>query len=548
MKILKDLSIKAKMYSGFGLLVVILILTGLIGIKGLSDISSNLKNIFNQQLPSIDYLIESDRDYYQMLVAERAMLVVSKDDKSFKGLMDSYNNNRDQVTTRFGKFVKVNKNKSAKVHIDNFYNDFATWKKSSDLVISLIQQGTDESLMKASKLSFGETEKFFEATRDNMDKLTEMALADADTEDKASSVSYKRTKTMFMIFILIGVVMSLVIGKGLTSGIVNNLNKTTDVLKDIAEGEGDLTVNLPVVGKDEIGVLAVNFNLFINNLKTIITTVKNSSASIASGNTQLSATSEELTLNFSDQTEQLATVASATEEMSTSAEEVGLSLQEVTERTGQANDYISSGKVMLQDGVSSMHSIKDGVENLGRTIDQLSNSSAEIGNILNVINDIADQTNLLALNAAIEAARAGEHGRGFAVVADEVRKLAERSQGAIKEIETIITNLQNESKVASRNMDDASSKVVLGVEKINNVEEMFENIVDAIRLITDSSKRIEISVGEQNSAIYNINDNVQTLSNGLNQSSVAIQDVSKTIADLQNQTEGLSGIVSKFKT
>ncbi|MGD9808792.1 MAG: methyl-accepting chemotaxis protein [Deferribacterales bacterium] len=540
------MSLRTKLYIAFSVMIVMIVANGLSGYIGLNSIYSHLNNIFEKELPSIDYLIEADRDYHQMLIAERALLVTDAKAESFKGFMDDYTTNTDQVYQRFQKFEKLFKEPDNAL-IKKFYADFNAWKRSSEKIIALVKENTPEARKTAADMSFGETYNLFETARDSIDKLTEISLNNAQKESDNSKSAFSSTLYMFMALIFVGVAAAFIIGNRMAASIVSNLTSATDVLKTLSEGEGDLTAKLPVKSGDEIGLLALYFNDFIEKLHSIISTVRSNSESISSGNTQLSAASEELSLNFNEQTTQLATIASATEEMSTSAEEVGLSVKEVSGRADEANRSISDGKVMLQDGVNSMMAIKDGVADLNRTIDQLSNSSNEIGGILNVINDIADQTNLLALNAAIEAARAGDQGRGFAVVADEVRKLAERSQNAIKEIEGIITNLQNESAVASKNMGEASSKVEHGVVKINNVREMFEVVTNAVNLIAESSLQIETAVNEQNSAIYNINDNVQTLSNGLDQSNVAISEVTKTITDLQSQTEGLSDLVSRFK-
>jgi len=547
MKFLTNASIKMKLFFSFGTLVLVMMAIGLVGYLGLNSIHDNLSKIFNYDLPSIDYLIEADRDYHQMLIAERALLVTDVKDKAFKGFMDDYTTNRDQVTMRFGKFEKLYGKPDDKF-VKNFHSAFANWKASSDEVIKLVKENTPEARKIASELSFGKTLALFEAARDNIDKLTELSLKSAEKENAESAVSFKNTLTMFVGLLVFGLILGSVIGSKTSATIAKSLNSTSAILKSLSEGEGDLTIQLPVKSKDEIGRLSLFFNSFLGKLHSIISTVKSNSEQIASGNSQLSAAAEELSLNFNEQTEQLTTIASATEEMSTSAEEVGQSVRKVAERAVSANESINSGKVMLGESVDSMNAIKDGVADLNKTIQQLAVSSSEIGGILNAINDIADQTNLLALNAAIEAARAGEHGRGFAVVADEVRKLAERSQDAIKEIETIIANFQNESNVASTNMTQASGKVEEGVVKIQNVEKMFEDVIESVTLISESSLNIETAVNEQNSAIFNINDNIQTLSNGLEQSNGAISEVSRTISSLQNQTVELSELVSRFRT
>lgn len=351
-------------------------------------------------------------------------------------------------------------------------------------------------------------------------------------------------------FILIAVIsIGLIIAAAIyiarrISGSIKNVSSS---LKEIAEGEGDLTKAIVVDTNDEVGELSRYFNEFISKLRDIIQAVMMNADTVASSSTQLAASTEELSTTMNNQAAQISGVASATEQMTASAAEVSGSIDEGRKNIDETNALTIEGNNKLQDAVNEMTVIKGNVETLGTTIQGLLESSSRIGDILNVITDIADQTNLLALNAAIEAARAGEHGRGFAVVADEVRKLAERTQTSTGEISNIIQSLQKEAKLASTEMTNAKTKVEGGVEIINDTKATFEHIVQAVDTMSRVNGIIQSAVEEQVGAIQNINESTQVIASGVEESSSALQEVASTISSLQIQADELKLLVNKFK-
>ncbi|MGE4268058.1 MAG: methyl-accepting chemotaxis protein [Deferribacterales bacterium] len=348
-------------------------------------------------------------------------------------------------------------------------------------------------------------------------------------------------------FSAVALVITVVITTIMVGRMTKGIQTAADVLRDIASGEGDLTKQLPVTSEDEIGQLSKYFNQFIRKLRDIVATVQENAQSVASGSTELAAATEELSMTMGDQASQVSSVASATEEMSASSSLINENLDASLKVAQETANNTTDGSKMLKKAVDEIQQIKNKVDELGTTVRSLADSSQEITAILNVISDIADQTNLLALNAAIEAARAGEHGRGFAVVADEVRKLAERTQSATGEISSIIGNLQKESGRASDDMGLALVQVDSGVKTMMATATFFDKIVASVDDMSNMNSVIETSIKEQVQAIENINDNAQTISTGIEQSTHALAEISRTVSDLEKQSENLMVLMGQFR-
>lgn len=354
--------------------------------------------------------------------------------------------------------------------------------------------------------------------------------------------SFVASVVLAVLAILVAVFVIIV----LNASVIRPLDKLVERVNNLTSGDGDLTKRIDIHTKDELGELASHVNTFIENVQSIIKEVKDATDEVASGNNELAATMEELSTTFDSQAQQISDMVLSMDSVKDISHTTSTTLDKNMDILEAAATQTKTGAEQLNGVQRDMMTIKDETISLEEVVVQLADSSNQIGEILGVINDIANQTNLLALNAAIEAARAGEAGRGFAVVADEVRKLAERTQHATGEIESIITTLQQKSNLASIEMTKSVDSVQAGVDNIGATNEGFKSAVESVMNLHKEMQVVANSVSNQYSTILTVVDNTQVIAAGIEESNSAVSEVNKTVSHLQERTDGLKMLVSRF--
>ncbi len=315
-----------------------------------------------------------------------------------------------------------------------------------------------------------------------------------------------------------------------------------------AAGEGDFTGRLNLKSTDEMGTLATWFNTLLDNLTSMLDDVRSASQSVASASGEIAASAEEMAAGLQEQEQQTQQVAAAVEELSQSVGEVAAKSSEATTASENSQHLAEEGGNVVRQTVDEMQGIATEVNASAQTVNSLGEQSQKIGEIIAVINDIADQTNLLALNAAIEAARAGEHGRGFAVVADEVRKLAERTTQATEEVSDSIRGIQGETSSAVQQIESSSDRVGRGVDLAGRAGSSLETIVDGSKSVQRMVQDIAAAANQQATASDEIARAIENISGVTRQSSEGAGQASEAAADLAHQSEQLMALVGKFKT
>ena len=352
-------------------------------------------------------------------------------------------------------------------------------------------------------------------------------------------------------FSVIGTLIAIIIGAAVaffvSRGITIPLNATNNMLKDIAEGDGDLTIRVPVKTKDEIGDLGINFNAFITKLQGIIGEISGATSQLAAAAEEMAAITEETSAGVENQKNETTQVATAITEMTATVQEVANNAESASAAAADADSEAKAGNQVVSTTVQSITELAAGIESAATVIEKLKGDSENIGTVLDVIKGIAEQTNLLALNAAIEAARAGEQGRGFAVVADEVRTLAGRTQESTAEIEDLINALQNGSEDAVRVMTQSRESASATVEEAKHAGESLTSITRAVGTILDLNTQIATASEEQSAVSEEINRNVVNIQDISEQTSSGSEQTATASAELARLGEQLQNLVGQFK-
>jgi methyl-accepting chemotaxis protein len=318
-------------------------------------------------------------------------------------------------------------------------------------------------------------------------------------------------------------------------------------IKDVAQGEGDLTKRVEITAQDEIGELAKWFNTFMDKLEQILQQVSTNTESLARTSEEISAASQDQARGAESQKDQTSQVATAMQEMASTVRQISENSEKAAGASQKAAQAAHQGGRVVDETLSRMRAIASSVGDTAGKVQELGKRSDEIGRIIGVIDDIADQTNLLALNAAIEAARAGEQGRGFAVVADEVRKLAERTSTATKEITGMISNIQAETKSAVIAMQAGTQEVEKGVESTSQAGSSLHEIIQMSEQVGDMITHIATAATEQSAATEEINNNVEQISQIASSAVAGAQQTASALHDFSGLALNLRQLVGQFR-
>lgn len=329
--------------------------------------------------------------------------------------------------------------------------------------------------------------------------------------------------------------------------IVRPVNEVVTALRNIAQGEGDLTRRLPETGNDEVTELSRRFNQFVASLQSIIANVATSAREVSSSASLLSRLSRENESEIRSQQTEIHQVVGAVKEMANVVQDVTVSVSDTADKSHQADGAAAEGKKLVVNSMGQITALSGDIKTAAEVIDRLRNQTVSIGSVLDVIRGIADQTNLLALNAAIEAARAGEQGRGFAVVADEVRSLAFKTQSSTTEIQKMIEQLQTGAQQAVDMMSTGTAQANSAVVQASDASGALEHITEIVSVIRDRTNQIAAASEQQSAATRQIESNIDRISSVASHTAESSSRISANTDSLAQLAARMADLVGRFR-
>ena len=364
-----------------------------------------------------------------------------------------------------------------------------------------------------------------------------------DSIDEAFSEQRNLIVISAIIMIIAVILLSYFIGKS----ILIPTRLAADMMKDISQGEGDLTRKLNESGNDEISELSRSFNLFALKMRESLVHVAQSANDVSEHAHTVDDSSRTSHSFIELQNDSSTQVAAAMEQMTHQIHDVSRNAEAAEQAAKDAAQNASTGKNVVAQTITAIETLSSNIETVSRVTEDLANESHNIGSVLDVIRSISEQTNLLALNAAIEAARAGEHGRGFAVVADEVRTLASRTGQSTDEIQTMITKLQEGAKAAVEAVKSSQALSVSTVDQASSANTSLNEIERLVSIITEMNSQIARATEQQTQAADEVNLRINELSQSTEQSLNNTKQLTDASDNLKQSSEGLSSVVNRFK-
>ncbi|WP_338449918.1 methyl-accepting chemotaxis protein [Niallia oryzisoli] len=561
------MKIKTKLILLVSLLVAGILISGFLAILQ-SNVTGNAERVI-RELQGLQLTMKSmEYRFTGISNDERAFLLTGNDE--FTAEIEDKKEEIKQYISEVKKIPLDNQDKKA---LDELETNLQTYFEANQKMADAYHNGNEEEALAL------HMEEQRTIRKGLVDPSVENFILKVNEAINEKTKSLEETKKISSAVLFATVLLSIICGIFISSLIIRSINRPIRImnarLKEIAEGEADLTQEIMIKSRDELGEMASSFNQMIGNLRELIRQVSMNAEQVAAASEQLSASSEETTkateliaatvqevaVGTDRQVQSLNETDQTIYDLTSLVTQIAVNSDIVSKTSVQASEKAADGNQSVTNIICHMDDINETVNHLSQKVKTLGERSGQINEIIGVITGIADQTNLLALNAAIEAARAGEHGRGFAVVADEVRKLAEQSSESARQISSLISVIKKDTDNTVESMDDTTIKVSDGIQLIREAGNSFKQIEEAVQEVTSQIQEVTAAVHQLSAGADDmvssmtvvakvseeIADGTQNMSASTEEQVAAMEEIAASSSSLTRMAEELHDLIKKFK-
>ena len=503
----QNISFRWKLGIPLMLLVLLFLYMGIFSVRSSNTLADNAETLAKINLPEIQLLMQADRDLYQALTAERALFVGRLSAQERQVLLVEHAENIQQTHDRILESFALS-NTSTDQENREFLQYLDAWKRITDDIVS--RADTDDPMEREAQIerSFGEGFEAYSTLRNFIDVVGERRLKHVDNFTIEIDEERDFIASKLMLLVVIGTLVALAAAWFLPLVVTVPLRMISDRIQNIAQGDGDLTIRINIDREDELGQLAGHVNRFMEKLQSLITDIRHNTDDVSGSAETLLEVSSSSQKAADEQCHAITMVVAAVNELTVAIQEVARNTGNTAQNAKNANQITDQGQERIHLAVERVQGLSSRISQTADIMVRLEGEAKNVTSVIDVIRGIAEQTNLLALNAAIEAARAGEQGRGFAVVADEVRTLASRTQKSTEDIQGMLSQLQSGVQRAVEAMNASTAMTNEAVGSASEAGESLAGIGSAVQNITNMAIQIATAAEEQSTVTAEIDKNL----------------------------------------
>lgn len=535
MSLFNDLSFRVKLIIPISIMALLFIISGVSSMVMLSSVAEKTNDIAQDYLIVQKKLLKADTDLHQAMLAEQGLKHLTENNiNKTQEYKKDFIKNIKQALERVPSYQQLSSQQLApekQYVIDEYKSLSKEWESN---VLTQAVNAQDNTAL-------------FEKMRDLIDELLTLTLDASELAVNDTDSAIHTNQTTALVLLIVGLVLCLAMVMVFPQLITLRLKRLLRQVEDIAQGNGDLTQRLHMNDKDEIGAMAQAIDQFVAKLQGLVINVIKISNQLDDSQKLMLRNANQANHAIVDQKQEVERVSSAVADMASTAEEIANNARSASQCAVQSDESAQQGLNIVATTQQTITKLASEMNEANRVIQSLKDNSIEIGSVVDVINSIAEQTNLLALNAAIEAARAGEQGRGFAVVADEVRTLAGRTQQSTTEIQSMIAKLQGISSEAVSAIAQSESQTELAVENISSTGTALETIAASTAEITEVNSSVSMASSEQTSVTQALYDSLNRINEQINTAVATAQRTQDNCHNVEQLAQQLQQELSNFK-